>query len=160
MEGVKMSMHALKLLRIGFLSLFPLVISSQAFAQEEEILKRRLLMESNNDAATKAIKQAIKEKNFPEIQLKAGLIMENMDKVLGFFPKGSTSEKSRAKPEIWERWDEFSKNPSKVRKAAQELADAAKANDEAGVNAKYKALGEACANCHKTFRAAKKKNGG
>ena len=149
------SMHALKFLRIGFLCLFSLVISFQAFAQEE-IQKRRLLMESNNDAASKAIREAIKEKNFPEIQVKAKVIMENMDKVLDLFPKGSTSEKSRAKPEIWEKWDEFSKNPGKVKKAAQELSDAAKANDEAAVNAKYKALGAACANCHRPFRAPKR----
>jgi len=147
-------MHALKFLRLGFL--FSVVISSQAFAQEEEILKRRLLMESNNDAATKAIREAIKEKNFPEIQVKAKVVMENMDKVLDFFPKGSTSEKSRAKPEIWEKWDEFSQHPGKVKKAAQELADAAKSKDEAGVGAKYKALGEACAACHTTFRGPRK----
>ena len=160
MEGVKVSMHAPKFLRIGFLCLLSLVISSQVFAQEEEIQKRRLLMESNSDAATKAIKQAVAAKDYPNIELKAKEIMGNMDRLLDLFPKGSISEKSRAKPEIWERWDEFSKEPDKVRKAAQELADAAKAQDEEKIKDSFKALGQGCASCHKSFRAEKKKSGG
>ena len=160
MEGVKVSMHAPKFLRIGFLCLLSLVISSQVFAQDEEIQKRRLLMESNNDAATKAIKNAVAAKDYPNIELKAKEIMENMDRLLDLFPKGSLSEKSRAKPEIWEKWDEFSKHPGKVKKAAQDLADAAKAQDEEKVKDSFKALGQSCASCHKSFRAEKKKSGG
>ncbi|MBI2998690.1 MAG: cytochrome c [Deltaproteobacteria bacterium] len=151
-----MTMHTPKFLRIGFLCLLSLVMSSQVLAQEEQIQKRRLLMETNNDAVVKALKKAIAEKNFAEIQVKVKGIMENMDQMLDLFPKGSLSEKSRAKAEIWERWDEFSKHPATVKKAAQELADAAKAGDEEAITVKFKALGEACAGCHKPFRAAKK----
>ena len=79
-----------------------------------------------------------------------------MDKILDLFPKGSISEKSRAKAEIWEKWDEFSKQPGKVKVAAQALADAAKTKNEAEVNTKLKALGDACASCHSSFRAPKK----
>jgi len=150
------SMDALKFLRIGFLCLLSLVVSSQVFAQEEQIQKRRLLMETNNDAVVKAVKKAVNEKNYAEIQVKVKGIMENMDQMLDLFPKDSLSEKSRAKPEIWERWDEFSKHSATVKKAAQELGTAAKAGDEEAVKVKFKALGEACAGCHKPFRAAKK----
>lgn len=149
-------MHTPKFLCIGFLCLLSLVISSQVFAQGDEIEKRRLLMEGNNDAATKTISKAAKEGNFDEVQVQVKAIIENMDQMLELFPKGSISEKSRAKAEIWEKWDEFSKEPGKVKKAAQAIADAAKAKDEAEVNAKLKALGEACASCHKSFRAPRK----
>lgn len=149
-------MHTPKFLRMGFFCLLSLVISFPVFAQEEQIQKRRLLMESNNDAVVKAVKKAIAEKNYAEIQVKVKMIMENMDTMLDLFPKGSLSEKSRAKPEIWERWDEFSKHPATVNKAARELADAAKAGDEEAVNVKFKALGAACKGCHDSFRAAKK----
>jgi cytochrome c556 len=149
-------MQAIVLLRIGFLCFATLVFSSQVWAQGDEIEKRRLLMESNNEAATKTISKAAKEGNFTEVQVQAKAIMENMDQILELFPKGSTSEKSRAKAEIWDKWDEFSKEPGKVKKAAQALADAAKAKDEADVNAKLKALGDACASCHKSFRAPRK----
>ena len=140
----------------GFFYILSLVFCSLVFAQVEEIEKRRLLMESNNEAATKTISKAAKEGNFTEVQVQAKVIMENMDQILELFPKGSTSEKSRAKAEIWDKWDEFSKEPGKVKKAAQALSDAAKAKDEADVNAKLKALGDACASCHKSFRAPRK----
>jgi cytochrome c556 len=136
--------------------LLSLFISSELFAQADEILKRRLLMESNNDAATKDISRLAKEGNFAEIQVKVKEIMDNMDKIADLFPKGSISEKSRAKAEIWEKWDEFTKEPGKVKKAAQALADAAKTNNETEVNTKLKALGDACASCHRGFRAPRK----
>jgi len=136
--------------------LLSLFFISELFAQVDEIQKRRLLMENNNDAGVKALVKAVKEKDFAEIQIRVKGIMENMDKVLDLFPKGSLSEKSRAKAEIWEKWDEFSKNPGIVKSAAQALADAAKAKDEEGVNTKLKALGNACNNCHRNFRGPRK----
>jgi cytochrome c556 len=155
-NGVHLSMHTYKYLGIGLLFLLSLVISSQVFAQGDPIEKRRLNMESNSEAASKAITKAVREGNFAEIQVKVKGIMENMDGILELFPPGSLSEKSRAKPEIWEKWDDFSKYPAKVKKAAQELGDAARAKDEVEVKAKLKALGESCESCHKSFRAPKK----
>ena len=125
----------------------------------DSVVLRRKLMESNNSAVAEGLNKAIKEKNFAEIQNKCNMIQENMDKVLDFFPTGSLSENSRAKPEIWARWAEFSKHPANVRKAAQELAAAAKIGDEEAVKVKFKALGEACKGCHESFRAPKPKVG-
>jgi len=156
MEGEKISMQPSRFLHIGFLCLLSLVISSQVFAQVEEIQKRRLLMETNNDAVVKTIKEAAAAKDYPTIGVKAKEIMENMDKLLDLFPKGSLSEKSRAKAEIWEKWDEFSTHPGMVKKAAQALADSAQAKDEAEVKARFKALGDACNNCHRSFRGPRK----
>ena len=125
----------------------------------DSVVLRRKLMESNNSAVAEALNKAIKEKNFPEIEGKCDVILENMDKVLDFFPPGSLSENSRAKPEIWAKWGEFSKHPANVRKAAQELATAARAGDEEAVKVRFKALGEACKGCHESFRAPKPKQG-
>jgi cytochrome c556 len=116
-------------------------------------------MESNNSTVAEALNKAIKEKNFAEIEGKCHVIEENMEKVLDLFPPGSLTDSSRAKPEIWAKWGEFSKHPANVRKAAQELAAAARAGDEEAVKLKFKALGEACKGCHETFRAAKPKAG-
>jgi cytochrome c556 len=59
-------------------------------------------------------------------------------------------------PAIWEKWDEFTKNAGNLKKAASDLADAAKAKDEK-IGEKVKALGDACGGCHKNFRAEEKK---
>ncbi len=125
----------------------------------DSVVLRRKLMESNNSVVAEALNKAVKEKNFGEIEGKCDVIRENMDKVLAFFPPGSLSENSRAKPEIWERWKEFSKHPADVKHAALELAAAAKAGDEEAVKVKFKALGEACKGCHTSFRAPKPKQG-
>ncbi|MFQ5850157.1 MAG: c-type cytochrome [Candidatus Binatia bacterium] len=153
-------MRQRKILFAVLAGLFFLPVASQLFAQEDVIKKRIELMKSNNSAA-KAIKKALKEKDFNTIESKAKVIAGNMDKVLDLFPKGSTSEKSRAKPEIWEKWDEFSKLPGKVKAAAEALAKAAVANDEAEVRVQIKAIGGfrsvACGNCHKSFVKPRKK---
>ncbi len=155
-----------KFLWAALCALLSLFISTQLFAQEDAINKRRDLMKANYDSL-KAIKKAVQEKDYATIEVKAKDIMGNMDKVLPLFPKGSTSEKSRAKDEIWEKWDEFSKHPPKVRAVAETLSKAAAAKDEAGVEVQFKALGPespfrggACYDCHKSFLKEKKKNGG
>ena len=123
------------------------------------VVQRRRQMESNNSVVAEALNKAVKEKNFVEIEDKCNVIQENMNKVLDFFPRGSLSDNSRAKPEIWAKWSEFTKHPAIVTKAAQELATAAKAGDEASIENKFKALGEACKGCHTSFRAPKPKMG-
>ena len=123
-------MHQRKFLWAGLFALLSLFLSSQLFAQADVIEKRQKLMKSNS-AAAKAIKKGVEEKDYATIETKAKDIMGNMDQVLDLFPKGSTSGKTKAKAEIWERWDEFSKNPGKVKKAASELAGAAAAKDDA-----------------------------
>lgn len=126
-------------------------------------------MDANYDAL-KAIKRAVEQKDYAAVTLKAKDIMSAMDKTLDHFPKGVTGEKSRAKPEIWEKWDEFSKRPLKVKEVAGALAKAAAAKDEAQVQVQFKALGAespfrsgACYECHKDFRTSpprKEKSGG
>ncbi len=143
-----------KFLWAGLFIFLSLAISSQLFAQSDVIEKRQKLMKSNS-AAAKAIKKGVEEKDYATVETKAKDIMGNMDKVLDLFPKGSTAGKTKAKAEIWDKWDDFSKNPGKVKKAASELADAAKSGDGAAVDVKVKALGDACGACHKAFRAEK-----
>lgn len=137
-----------------------LLASSMVYAQEDVIKRRKDFMNANYDAL-KAIKKAVEEKDYATTGIKAREIMGYMDKTLDYFPKGSIGEKSRAKPEIWEKWDEFSNLSVKVKDVASGLAKAAAAKDEAAVQAQFKALGSespfrsgACFECHKDFRSA------
>jgi len=124
-------------------------------AAQDAVVQRRRQMESNNSLVAEALNKAVKEKNFVEIEDKCKVIQENMNQVPDLFPRGSLAGNSRAKPEIWARWSEFTKHPANVTKAAQELAAAAKAGDAALVEDKFKALGDACKACHNSFRAPK-----
>lgn len=135
----------------GFLTL---LAASQVFAQADVIEKRQKLMKSNSEAA-KAIKAAVESKDYATIETKARDIMGNAEQIPSLFPKGSTTGKTKAKPEIWEKSEDFSKGAKNLSKAASELAAAAKSKDDAAVTTKVKELGDACGACHKAFRAEK-----
>jgi cytochrome c556 len=131
-----------------------LAFSTQAFAQAEVNEKRQKLMKSQS-AAVKEIKAAVESKNYATVEAKAKVIMGTSDQIPSAFPKGSTTGKTKAKAEIWEKNDDFVKHAKALGKSAGELAAAAKAGNDAEVDVKVKAMGDACGACHKAFRAAK-----
>ena len=143
-----------KLLTGAFWGILALAVSTQVFAQADAIQKRQDAMKGNS-AAAKAIKGAVETKDYATVEAKAKDIMGTADKIVSLFPKGSTTGKTKAKPEIWEKPDDFSKAAKNLSKSADELASAAKAGNAADVDVKVKALGEACNSCHKQFRAEK-----
>jgi cytochrome c556 len=144
-----------KLLFGMLIGLTTLLMSSQLFAQADVIEKRQKAMKEGNSADAKAIKAAVESKDYATIEMKAKDIMGTAEKIPSLFPKGSTTGKTKAKAEIWEKEDQFRKNAKNLGKAASELADAAKSKDDAAIGVKVKALSEACGNCHKEFRAEK-----
>lgn len=131
------------------------VMTAQAFAQQDMVDKRKEVMQSNN-ADVKAIGKAAEAKDYATIGLKAKDIVDNIDKYSGLFPKGSTTEKSRAHADIWVKTDEFKSLTANARKVAEDLVKAAAAKNEADVSLKVKELGNnrdgACGACHKVFR--------
>ena len=146
-----------KFLWVGIFAFLSLLISSQLFAQSDVIEKRKKLMKANS-AANKAIKKAVAMEDYATVETEAKVIMENAAMMLDLFPKGSTGEDSRAKPEIWEKWDEFGKKVAALNGAANALAnEAMNSKDLAQVGPKMKALGAACGSCHKPFRGPRKK---
>ena len=144
-----------KLLAIGLGGFLSVLVSTQVFAQQDIVDKRKDVMKSNNDDV-KAIGKAAEAKDFATIQLKAKDIVENIDKYPAVFPKGSLTEKSRAHADIWVKSDEFKSLTANARKAAEALVKAAADKNEAEVNVKVKDLGNnrdgACGACHKAFR--------
>jgi len=147
-------MNPQKFLMAAIFGALTLAVSSQVFAQADVIEKRQAAMKSNA-ANAKAIKAAVETKDYAAVEAKAKDIMGTADRIVSLFPKGSTEGKTKAKPEIWEKPDEFAKNAKALNKAAGELVSAAKAGNDAEVGVKVKALGEACNTCHKEFRAEK-----
>ena len=143
-----------KIITGAFFGFLALTISSTLYAQSDVIKERQALMKSNS-ADAKAIKAAVDAKDYAAVETKAKDIMGNAEKIPSLFPKGSTAGKTKAKPEIWEKSDQFAKNAKNLGKAASELAAAAKAGNDTEVGVKVKALGAVCSSCHKEFRAEK-----
>lgn len=60
-----------------------------------------------------------------------------------------------AKPEVWDKWDDFSKRMDEMVAAANDVAKAAKQGGVAAVTPKLSSL--SCKGCHDVYRVAKKK---
>jgi cytochrome c556 len=129
-------------------------VAAQAFGQADVIEKRQKAMKANS-ADAKAIKAAVEAKDYATVEVKAKEIMSTADKIPDLFPKGSTKGKTKAKAEIWEKWDEFKNGAAKLKTASGDLAKAAAAKDHDKVAAGVKAVSGACGGCHKPFRAEK-----
>jgi cytochrome c556 len=148
-------MNRTRIFCLGICTLFLSATSTQLFAQEEIVKKRKDLMQAQN-SAVKAITKAAEEKDYATIDTKAKEIMGTTENIFALFPKGSLTEKSRAHPDIWEKTDDFKNRALNARKAAEALSKAAAGKNEAEVNAKVKDLGNnregACGDCHKVYR--------
>jgi len=136
---------------LGVLAVF---LSTEVFAQADVIEKRQQLMKAQS-ADAKAIKAAVESKDYATIETKAKDLMGTSAKIPELFPKGSTKGKTKAKAEIWDNMDDFTKKAKALKSAASGLAAAAKAKDQSAVEAKVKEVSGACSSCHKSFRAEK-----
>lgn len=87
------------------------------------------------------------------IAVNAETIALSTQHVPSLFPAGSLTDKSKAKPEIWQKWDEFVAASKNAEKLAGDLRDAARAKDGVKVDAMVKDFGRlACGTCHTPFR--------
>jgi cytochrome c556 len=70
-----------------------------------------------------------------------------------YFPEGSGTEKSKAKPEIWQKWPEFQAAAKNLETQSEKLRDAAKSKNEQATQDIVKDFGRnACGTCHTPFR--------
>ena len=69
------------------------------------------------------------------------------------FPEGSLTEKSKAKPEVWQKWPEFEAAAKKLQTESEKLRDSAKAKNAQQTQDIVKDFGRnACGACHTPFR--------
>jgi cytochrome c556 len=82
------------------------------------------------------------------------------DKYVKLFPKGTEHgaiADSEALPAIWEDFDDFKSLASKLKDASAKAAAAAEEGEEAFTTA-FDDMNKVCKQCHKSYRAEKKKN--
>lgn len=118
------------------------------------IRDRHELMEDIGKNA-KTIGDALKAGKLDPVAGAAEAIRANAAKALPLFPKGSTHPDSRAKDEIWTRWEEFKAINDELEVKAGELAAVAKAGGDVGAAAD--AMFGNCKSCHDDFRKPEEK---
>lgn len=98
---------------------------------------------------------------FPtHVVVHAQAISRHADLAAAAFERPVTAGPTDAKPEIWERPDEFLKKLKAMKARADELADIASNSEstQADIGGRVKALGDACGNCHESFRKPKEQS--
>lgn len=118
----------------------------------DPVADRQRLMKLNG-ASARDLNDKLKAGNIEAMAVNAETIAINAQHIPMLFPKGSLTDKSKGKADIWEKWSEFESAAKNLEAKAAELRDAARAKDQAKVEGLMKDFGRtACGTCHTPFR--------
>lgn len=124
----------------------PKVGSGDVVADRQRLMKL-------NGASWADAQAKFKAGNIEAIVVNAETIALNAMHIPLLFPQGSLTEKSNAKPEIWEKRAEFESAAMNLQAWAEKLRDTAKTKDAAATEAIMKDFGrQTCGACHTPFR--------
>ena len=124
--------------------------SAEATAQRQRFMKLNGALWSDAQAKAKA-------SQFEAIAVDAEAMAYNAPMIPALFPEGSLSDKSAAKPEIWQKWPEFEASAKNFQTWADKLRDAARSKDANATQAVMREFGKnACGSCHTAFRVPPK----
>ena len=99
------------------------------------------------------IQAKAKAGNIEGVAVNAEVLALYSQEIPGLFPAGSGTEKSKAKPEVWQKWPEFEAAAKNLGMQAEKLRDAARAKNEQLTQDLVKDFGrQACGTCHTPFR--------
>jgi cytochrome c556 len=130
--------------------------SAPKMGSGDVVADRQRLMKLNG--ASWADAQAkFKAGNIEAIAVNAETMALNAMHIPLLFPQGSLTDKSNAKPEVWQKWAEFGSAAQNMQGWAEKLRDASRAKDAAAVDTIVKDFGrQACGSCHTPFRVPPK----
>jgi len=126
---------------------------------KEMMHERHEGMEDIGDG-TKALKAAL-DASTPDlatVRKEAAAMAKIAPEVSGWFPPGTGPEtgKTHAKPEIWQKPDDFAAKTRDFQAAARKLNVAAQGDDVAAMKAAFGDVGKSCKACHDSYRRPKK----
>jgi cytochrome c556 len=99
------------------------------------------------------IQAKAKANNIEGIEVSAETLAINAQYIPAMFPEGTLTDKSKAKPEVWQKWPEFEAAAKKMETEAVKLRDASKAKNAQLTQDIVKDFGRnACGACHTPFR--------
>ncbi len=115
------------------------------------VADRQQLMKRQGQAMTD-ITAKLRAGNVEAVAADADILSQTSKQIPALFPAGSTSPKSRAKPEIWQKRSEFEGYAKSLEDQSKKVAGLARAKDP-GTQAAVTEMGRTtCAACHNAFR--------
>jgi cytochrome c556 len=125
---------------------------SKSMSASDAVAERQRLMK-NVGANWADIQNKVKAGAPDTVAVNAEAISLHAQKIPSLFPEGSLTDKSKAKPDIWQKWPEFQAAAKNLENRAGTLRDQAVAKDGAAVTATVGTFGrDACGACHTPFR--------
>src|SRR5215475_10228832 len=139
-------------------SLVALVVAGCATGQKstigtgDPVADRQRLMK--NVGANWADIQAKVKAGAPDtVAVNAEALSLHAQRITSLFPEGSLTDKSKAKPDFWQKWPEFQAAAKNLENRSATLRDQAVAKDGAAVTTTVQTFGrDACGTCHTPFR--------
>jgi cytochrome c556 len=123
---------------------------------KDVIALRTYLMENVGDNA-KELDKKVKAGDIAAAKVNAQAIALHAMRVPDLFPQGSSSATSRAKDEIWQKWDEFIKGADTLKTEADQLAVTITGGKADEVGNQLKKVFGSCKSCHDNFRKPEEK---
>jgi cytochrome c556 len=118
----------------------------------DPVASRQRLMK-NVGANWAEIQNKVKAGNAEAVAVNAEVLSLHAQRITSYFPEGSLTDKSKAKPDIWQKWPEFQAAAKNLENRAGTLRDQAVAKDAAAVTTTVGTFGrDACGACHTPFR--------
>ena len=134
----------------AFLMLIVMVV--MAASAHADVISERKENFRANVKSLKLIQPAMEQGNMETITQEAEAIANWAKAMPEFFPDGSDMGDTKARPEIWENWDDFVAKSAANREAAETLASLAAAGDYDALQAAFGALSKTCGDCHKLYK--------
>lgn len=120
---------------------------------------RQKLMKGHGDA-WKNVQDSAKAGNWQAVASNADRMANNATQIPALFPEGSMTEKSKAKPEIWQKKAEFDAGARKMETESIRLRDIARTGNAQATNDIIKDFGRTtCGSCHTPFRVPPPRQG-
>jgi cytochrome c556 len=118
-----------------------------------DVVADRQRMMKLQGASWADIQAKAKAGNIEAIAVNAETLAMTAQQIPALFPEGSLTEKSKAKPEVWQKWAEFQAAAKNLETQAEKLRDAARAKNEQLTQDLVKDFGrQGCGTCHTPFR--------
>ena len=125
----------------------------------EYVEDRQKLMKAHGDA-WKNVQDGAKAGNLQAVASNADVMANNAKQIPALFPEGSMTEKSKAKPEIWQKKAEFDASAKKMEMESIKLRDTARTGNAQATNDVIKDFGRnTCGSCHTPFRVPPPRQG-
>jgi len=137
------------------------VLAPWAQAAEKESMKvtsRKKLMKTGIKGGWVNIKKGMKAGDTAQMLKGAGILADAASKIPSSFAHKDLSGNTRAKMVIWDKKPEFDKIAMTLASSAKSFAAAVKTGQKEKIGAAMKMVGANFGQCHKMFRAKKKKS--